>query len=147
MSKEINTTVTETERERATARKMLTEAIFGETANTEKENKDMTRTNENLKKAAFINIFNAALSLLTADKTSDADFNTYAVKAEAAARTVCDTYKLDEDIEASKKFAQFCDFYTSRMSDEEITSVAQDDAKLNEILDNAGKATVKSLAA
>lgn len=145
MSKEIKTTVTETER--ATARKMLTEAIFGETANTEKENKDMTRTNENLKKAAFINIFNAALTLLAADKTSNADFHSDAVKAEAAARTVCDTYKLDEDIEASKKFAQFCDFYTSRMSAEELTAVAQDETKIAKILDNAGKATVKSLAA
>lgn len=148
MNKEIKTTVTETER--AAARKMLTEAIFGEAtnnSNTEKENKAMTRTNENLKKAAFINIFNAALSLLTADKTSDADFHTDAVKAEAAARTVCDTYKLDEDIEASKKFAQFCDFYTSLMSVEEIAAVAQDETKIAKILDNAGKATVKSLAA
>lgn len=145
MSKEIKTNVTETER--ATARKMLTEAIFGETANTEKENKDMTRTNENLKKAAFINIFNAALTLLAADKTSDADFYTDAMKAEAAAKKVCATYKLDEDIEASKKFAAFCEFYTSRMSDEEIAAVAQDETKIAKILDNAGKATVKSLAA
>lgn len=148
MSKEIKKEVTATEKE--AARKQLTEAIFGEAtnnSNTEKENKDMTRTNENLKKAAFINIFNAALSLLTADKTSDADFHTDAVKAEAAARTVCDTYKLDEDIEASKKFAQFCDFYTSLMSVEEIAAVAQDETKIAKILDNAGKATVKSLAA
>lgn len=130
------------------ARKQLTEAIFGEAtnnSNTEKENKDMTRTNENLKKAAFINIFNAALTLLAADKTSDADFHTDVMKAEAAAKKVCKTYKLDEDIEASKKFAAFCEFYTSRMSDEEVAAVAQDENKLNEVLDNAGKSTVKSL--
>ena len=108
MSKEI------TAAEKEAARKQLTEAIFGEAANssnTKKENKDMTRTNENLKKAAFINIFNAALSLLAADKTSDADFNTHAAKAKVAAKTVCEKYKLDEDIEASKKFAEFCEFY------------------------------------
>lgn len=146
MSKEIKKEVTATEKE--AARKQLTEAIFGEAINnlnTEKENKDMTRTNENLKKLAFINIFNAALTLLAADKTSDADFHTDAMKAEAAAKKVCATYKLDEDITASKKFTQFCEFYTSRMSDEEITAVAQDENKLNEVLDNAGKATVKSL--
>lgn len=112
--------------------------------NTEKETKAMT--NENLKKAAFINIFNAALTLLAADKTSDADFHTDAMKAEAAAKKVCKTYKLDEDITASKKFAQFCEFYTSRMSDEEIAAVAQDENKLNKVLDNAGKSTVKSMA-
>ena len=105
----------------------------------------MTRTNENLKKAAFINIFNAALSLLAADKTSDADFNTHAAKAKAAAKTVCEKYKLDEDIEASKKFAEFCEFYKSRMSAEEIATVAQDENKLNEVLDKASKATVKSM--
>ena len=146
MSKEIKKEVTATEKE--AARKQLTEAIFGEAtnnSNTEKENKDMTRTNENLKKAAFINIFNAALTLLAADKTSDTDFQTDVMKAEAAAKKVCETYKLDEDIEASKKFAQFCDFYISRMSTEEIAAVAQDETKLNEVFDNAGKATVKSL--
>lgn len=146
MSKEIKKEVTAAEKE--AARKQLTEAIFGEAtnnSNTEKETKAMTRTNENLKKAAFINIFNAALTLLAADKTSDADFYTDAMKAEAAAKKVCATYKLDEDIEASKKFAQFCDFYTSRMSAEELTAVAQDETKLNEVFDNAGKATVKSL--
>ena len=142
MSKEITAT------QKEAARRQLEKAIWGETANnsnTEKENKDMTRTNENLKKMAFINIFNAALTLLAADKTSDTDFHTDAMKAEAAAKKVCATYKLDEDITASKKFAQFCEFYTSRMSDEEITAVAQDENKLNEVLDNAGKATVKSL--
>ena len=146
MSKEIKKEVTATEKE--AARKQLTEAIFGEAtnnSNTEKENKDMTRTNENLKKAAFINIFNAALTLMAADKTSDTDFHTDVMKAEAAAKKVCETYKLDEDIEASKKFAQFCDFYISRMSTEEIAAVAQDETKLNEVFDNAGKATVKSL--
>lgn len=146
MSKEIKKEVTATEKE--AARKQLTEAIFGEAtnnSNTEKETKAMTRTNENLKKAAFINIFNAALTLLASDKTSDADFHTDAMKAEAAAKKVCETYKLDEDIEASKKFAQFCDFYISRMSTEEIAAVAQDETKLNEVFDNAGKATVKSL--
>lgn len=115
-------------------------------SNPEKENKDMTRTNENLKKAAFINIFNAALTLLAADKTSEADFHTDAMKAEAAAKKVCENYKLDENIEASKKFTQFCDFYTSRMSTEELATVTQDESKLNEVLDNAGKATVKSMA-
>lgn len=140
MSKEITAT------QKEAARIQLTEAIFGETAeSTEKENKNMTRTNENLKKAAFINIFNAALTLLAADKTSDTDFHTNAMKAAAAAKKVCENYKLDEDIEASKKFSAFCEFYTSRMSDEEITAVAQDENKLNEVLDNAGKATVKSL--
>ena len=146
MSKEIKKEVTATEKE--AARKQLTEAIFGEAtnnSNTEKETKAMTRTHENLKKAAFINIFNAALTLLASDKTSDADFHTDAMKAEAAAKKVCETYKLDEDIEASKKFAQFCDFYISRMSTEEIAAVAQDETKLNEVFDNAGKATVKSL--
>lgn len=140
MSKEITAT------QKEAARKQLTEAIFGETANnsnTEKETKTMT--NEHLKKAAFINIFNAALTLLAADKTSEADFHTDAMKAEAAAKKVCETYKLDEDIEASKKFAAFCEFYTGRMSDEELVAVAQDESKLNEVLDNAGKATVKSL--
>lgn len=142
MSKEITAT------QKEAVRKQLERAIWGETtnnSNTEKETKTMTRTNENLKKAAFINIFNAALTLLAADKTSDADFHTDAMKAEAAAKKICETYKLDENIEASKKFAQFCEFYTSRMSDEEITAVAQDENKLNEVLDNAGKATVKSL--
>ena len=114
--------------------------------NTEKENKDMKRTNENLKKAAFINIFNAALALLAADKTSEADFQTDAIKAETAAKKVCENHKLDEDIEASKKFAAFCEFYTSRMSDEELAEMANDESKLNEVLDNAGKATVKSMA-
>lgn len=142
MSKEITAT------QKEAARRQLTEAIFGETAeSTEKENKNMTRTNENLKKAAFINIFNAALTLLAAEKTSDTDFHTDVMKAEAAAKKVCETYKLDEDIEASKKFAQFCDFYISRMSTEEIAAVAQDETKIAKILDNAGKATVKSLAA
>ena len=146
MSKEIKKEVTATEKEAAC--KQLTEAIFGEATNNsniEKENKDMTRTNENLKKAAFINIFNAALTLLAAEETSDTDFHTDVMKAEAAAKKVCETYKLDEDIEASKKFAQFCDFYISRMSTEEIAAVAQDETKLNEVFDNAGKATVKSL--
>ena len=140
MSKEITAT------QKEAARKQLTEAILGETANNsnpEKETKTMT--NEHLKKAAFINIFNAALTLLAADKTSDTDFHTDAMKAESAAQKVCETYKLDEDIEASKKFAAFCEFYTSRMSDEELTAVAQDENKLSEVLDNAGKATVKSL--
>ena len=140
MSKEITAT------QKEAARKQLTEAIFGETANnsnTEKETKTMT--NENLKKVAFINIFNAALTLLAADKTSDTDFHTDAMKAESAAKKVCETYKLDEDVEASKKFAAFCEFYKDRMSDEEIAAVAQDENKLNEVLDNAGKATVKSL--
>lgn len=114
--------------------------------NTEKENKDMTRTNENLKKMAFINIFNAALTLLAADKTSDTDFHTDAVKAEAAAKKVCENYKLNEDIEASKKFAQFCEFYTSRMSDKELAEMANNESKLNEVLDNAAKATIKSMA-
>ena len=63
----------------------------------------------------------------------------------AAAKKICETYKLDEDIESSKKFAEFCEFYTSQMSAEEIAAVAQDENKLNEVLDNAGKATVKSL--
>lgn len=113
-------------------------------SNTEKETKTMT--NENLKKAAFINIFNAALTLLAADKTSEADFHTDAVKAEAAAKKVCENYKLDENIEASKKFAAFCEFYTSRMSAKELAEMANDESKLNEVLDNAGKATVKSMA-
>ena len=87
MSKEIKKEVTATEKEAAC--KQLTEAIFGEATNNsniEKENKDMTRTNENLKKAAFINIFNAALTLLAAEKTSDTDFHTDVMKAEAAAK-------------------------------------------------------------
>ena len=140
MSKEITAT------QKEAARKQLERAIWGETANTlntEKETKTMT--NEHLKKAAFINIFNAVLTLLAADRTSDTDFHTDAMKAEAAATKVCETYKLDEDIEAAKKFAAFCEFYTSRMSAEEIAAVAQDENKLNEVLDNAGKATVKSL--
>lgn len=106
----------------------------------------MTKTNENLKKTAFINIFNAALTLLAADETSNTDFHTDAMKAEAAATKVCKTYKLDENIGASKKFAQFCEFYTSRMSDKELAEMANDESKLNEILDNAAKATVKSMA-
>ena len=143
MSTEIKKEITATQKE--AARRQLEKAIWGETASTEKENKNMTKTNENLKKAAFINIFNAALTLLAADKASDTDFHTDAMKAEAAAKKVCENYKLNEDIEASKKFAQFCEFYTSRMSDKEITAVAQDENRLNEVLDNAGKATVKSL--
>lgn len=152
MSKEI----TETERE--TARKQLEKAIWGETANnlnSEKENKDMNRTNEIIKNVAFVNIFNAALALMVADKTQDeqlniigsnAEFLAYASKAEAAARKICDTYKLDENIIASKKFAEFCEFYQNKMSAKEIANMIQDEAKLNKVLDNAGKATVKSMA-
>lgn len=149
MSKEITAT------QKETARKQLTEAIWGETTNTEKENKNMNRTNEIIKNVAFVNIFNAALALMVADKTEDeqlniissnAEFPAYAAKAEAAARKVCDTYKLDENIIASKKFAEFCEFYTSRMTAEEIADMVQDEEKLNKVLDNAGKSTVKSMA-
>ena len=52
---------------------------------------------------------------------------------------------LEPLIGASKKFAEFCEFYKDRMSAEEITAVAQGENKLDEVLDNAGKATVKSL--
>lgn len=149
MSKEITAT------QKEAARKQLTEAIWGETANIEKENKTMNRTNEIIKSVAFVNIFNAALALMVADKTEDeqlniissnAEFPAYAAKAEAAARKVCDTYRLDENIIASKKFAAFCEFYISRMTAEEIADMVQDEAKLNKVLDNAGKSTVKSMA-
>lgn len=149
MSKEITAT------QKEAARKQLTEAIWGKTANTEKENKNMNRTNEIIKNVAFVNIFNAALALMVADKTEDeqlniissnAEFPAYAAKAEAAARKVCDTYKLDENIIASKKFAAFCEFYISRMTSEEIADMIQDEEKLNKVLDNAGKSTVKSMA-
>lgn len=121
----------------------------------EMENKTMNRTNEIIKNVAFVNIFNAALALMTADKTEDEQlsiidssdrFPAYVAKAEAAARKVCDTYKLDENIIASKKFAAFCEFYISRMTSEEIADMIQDEEKLNKVLDNAGKSTVKSMA-
>lgn len=125
MSKEI----TATERERETARKQLTEAIFGETANNsnaEKENKDMA--NKNIENAAFINIFNTVLTLLAIGKSqdewqtivnSDTEFRTYTAKAEAATRKICEKYSLTEDSTGVKaeKFAGFCDFYKSKASE------------------------------
>lgn len=149
MSKEITAT------QKETARKQLTEAIFGETANTlntEKENKDMT--NKNIENAAFINIFNTVLTLLAADKSqdewqaimnSDTEFKTYTAKAETAARKVCEKYSLTEDTTGvkAKKFAGFCDFYKSKASAEDIAAMVQDEKKLDEFLDLAGKATEK----
>ena len=149
MGKEITAT------QKEAARKQLTEAIFGKTANnsnTEKENKDMA--NENIENAAFINIFNTVLTLLAAGKTtdewqaimnSDTDFKTYTAKAETAARKVCEKYSLSEDSTGvkAKKFVGFCDFYKSKASTEDIAAMVQDEKKLDEFLDLAGKATEK----
>lgn len=153
MSKEIKKEITAAERE--AARKQLEKAIWGETANTlntEKENTDMT--NKNIENAAFINIFNTVLTLLAAGKSqdewqsivnSDTEFKTYTVKAEAAAKKVCEKYSLTEDSTGikAKKFAGFCDFYKSKASAEDIAALIQDEKKLDEFLDLAGKATEK----
>lgn len=153
MSKEIKNEITATQKE--AARKQLEKAIWGETANTlntEKENTDMT--NKNIENAAFINIFNTVLTLLAAGKSqdewqaimnSDTKFKTYTAKAEAAARKVCEKYSLTEDSTGvkAKKFAGFCDFYKSKASAEDIAALIQDEKKLDEFLDLAGKATEK----
>ena len=137
MSKEITAT------QKEAARKQLEKAIWGETANnsnTEKETKTMT--NENIKNAAFINIFNTVLTLLAAGKSqdewqsivnSDTEFKTYTVKAEAAAKKVCKKYSLTEDSTGvkAKKFAGFCDFYKSKASAEDIAALIQDEKKLD----------------
>ena len=153
MSTEIKKEITATERE--TARKQLTEAIFGETANTLKAEKETkTMTNENIKNAASISIFNTVLTLLAAGKTtdewqaimnSDTEFKTYTAKVEAAAKKVCKKYSLTEDSTGvkAKKFAGFCDFYKSKASAEDIAAMVQNEKKLDEFLDLAGKATEK----
>ena len=153
MSKEIKNEITATQKE--AVRKQLEKAIWGETANTlntEKENTDMT--NKNIENAAFINIFNTVLTLLAAGKSqdewqaimnSDTKFKTYTAKSEAAARKVCEKYSLTEDSTGvkAKKFAGFCDFYKSKASAEDIAALIQDEKKLDEFLDLAGKATEK----
>ena len=153
MSKEIKKEITATQKE--AARKQLEKAIWGETANnlnTKKETKTMT--NKNIENAAFINIFNTVLTLLAAGKSqdewraimnSDAEFKTYTVKAEATAKKVCEKYSLTEDSTGvkAKKFAGFCDFYKSKASAEDIAAMIQDEKKLDEFLDLAGKATEK----
>ena len=150
MSKEIKNEITATQKE--ATRRQLTEAIFGETANTEKETKTMT--NKNIENAAFINIFNTVLTLLAAGKSqdewqaimnSDTEFKTYTVKAEAATKKICEKYSLTEDSTGvkAKKFAGFCDFYKSKASAEDIAALIQDEKKLDEFLDLAGKATEK----
>lgn len=146
MSKEITAT------QKGTARRQLTEAIFGKTASTEKENKNMT--NKNIENAAFTNIFNTVLTLLATGKSqdewqsivnSDTEFRTYTAKAEAAARKVCEKYSLTEDSTGvkAKKFTGFCYFYKSKASAEDIVAMVQDEKKLDEFLDLAGKATEK----
>ena len=107
-----------------------------------------------IKDVAFINIMNTVLTLLAAGKTtdewqaimnSDTEFKTYTAKAEATARKVCEKYSLTEDSTGvkAKKFAGFCDFYKSKVSAEDIAAMVQDEKKLDEFLDLAGKATEK----